>query len=68
MLDFTSQLSDPQLYNAHWNITYVMVFAWIFISVLGFQAGESLKYKITLILVLLSFSQEIFDYYNRFFE
>lgn len=67
MLDFTLQLSDPQLYNAHWNITYVMVFAWIFISVLGFQAGESLKYKITLILVLLSFFQEVFDYYNRFF-
>ena len=29
MFDFTSQLSDPQLYTAHWNITYVMVFAWI---------------------------------------
>ena len=44
MLDFTLQLSDTQLYNAHWNITYVMVFAWIFISVLGFQAGEALIY------------------------
>jgi len=67
MFDFTSQLSDSQLYAAHWNITYIMLFAWLFISALGIKVGEFLKSKITLILVLLSFSQEIFDYYNRFF-
>ena len=67
MDNFTSPLSDSDLYSAHWKITSFLVVIWILVSFLGFKLNTKYKKNITIFLISVSFLQEIFDYINRFF-
>ena len=66
---FSLLLSDMELYSIHSSITSIILLLWFIISFLGylFSSNSYLKNKITIFLILLSISQEIFDYCNRFF-
>lgn len=67
MNELTLPLSDSDLYAAHWQITYFLVCIWVLVSFLGIKLNDSYKKYITVLLIFISFSQEIFDYINRFF-
>ena len=67
MNKLTLPLSDSDLYAAHWQITYFLVCIWVLVSFLGIKLNDSYKKYITVLLIFISFSQEIFDYINRFF-
>ena len=65
---FTKHLDAANLYAAHNQITYFIVFFWILICCLGYYVkSKSLKKKVTIFLISISLFQEIFDYINRFF-
>ncbi len=67
MHDLTLPLSNSDLYAAHWQITYFLVCIWVLVSFMGIKLNDSYKKYITVLLIFISFSQEIFDYINRFF-
>ena len=67
MNKLTLPLSDSDLYASHWQITYFLVCIWVLVSFLGIKLNDSYKKYITVLLIFISFSQEIFDYINRFF-
>ena len=61
-------LTDQELYNAHYQITFYMVIIWIIFAFLGYYLkSKKMINKITFLLIFLSFIQEIFDYINRIF-
>lgn len=62
-------LTNDQLYTIHNNITYYMFFVWFGICILGYLLKNKviIKNNISIILVVISIIQEIFDYINRFF-
>ena len=68
MKEFSLLLSDQELYSAHNTITYILLFIWIAVCAIGYKFNNHNIYKkrITIFLIFFSFSQEIFDYCNRF--
>ena len=66
MKEFSSLLSDQELYSAHSSITYILLILWIITCFIGYKVkNHSHRKNITIFLILFSFFQEIFDYCNR---
>ena len=67
MYNFISPISDEALYSAHNSITLVLIVIWAIVCFLGYKiTDDTYKRNITLLLISISFLQEIFDYLNRF--
>ena len=65
---FSKPLSDSNLYAAHNQITYLLIFCWLLVCFLGYYIKDkNLKKNITIFLLSISLFQEVFDYINRFF-
>ena len=65
---FSKPLSDSNLYVAHNQITYLLIFCWLLVCFLGYYIKDkNIKRNITIFLLSISLFQEVFDYINRFF-
>tara|TARA_Y100000588_G_C14033742_1_gene829818 strand:+ start:261 stop:983 length:723 start_codon:yes stop_codon:yes gene_type:complete len=65
MISFSKPLIDTELYTLHYQITLFMILIWVLICIMGLYISN--KKTITLLLICISFFQEIFDYINRFY-